>query len=78
VRAREVVRFAWRGLGANRMRSALTTLGVLIGVGAVILLVAVGNGSAVQIQRNIERLGTTSRSPCRWRPHWPTARARRT
>ncbi len=56
----EVFRFAWRGLGANRLRSALTTLGVLIGVGAVILLVAVGNGSALQIQQNIERLGTNS------------------
>ena len=60
MRAREVIRFAVRGLGANRMRSALTTLGVMIGVGAVILLVAVGNGSARQVQENIEQLGTNS------------------
>jgi putative ABC transport system permease protein len=60
MRTREVFRFAWRGLGSNRMRSALTMLGVLIGVGAVILLVAVGNGSAEQVQQNIERLGTNS------------------
>ena len=60
MRPREVLRFALRGLGSNRLRSALTTLGVLIGVGAVILLVAVGNGSARQIQENIERLGTNS------------------
>ena len=60
MRAREVFRFALRGLGANRMRSALTTLGILIGVGAVILLIAVGNGSAVQIQENIAQLGTNS------------------
>ena len=44
----------------NRMRSVLTTLGILIGVGAVILLVAVGNGSAQQIQQNIESLGTNT------------------
>ena len=49
-----------RGLGANRLRSALTTLGIMIGVGAVILLVAVGNGSGKQVQENIERLGTNS------------------
>jgi putative ABC transport system permease protein len=42
------------------LRSGLTTLGILIGVGAVILLVAVGNGSAKQIQQSIERLGTNT------------------
>jgi putative ABC transport system permease protein len=57
---REILRFALRGLSANKMRSALTTLGILIGVGAVILLVAVGNGSSKQIQQNIERLGSNS------------------
>jgi putative ABC transport system permease protein len=60
VSLREILRFAFRGLGANRLRSALTMLGVLIGVGAVILLVAVGNGSARQVQENIESLGTDS------------------
>src|SRR3954451_23243646 len=57
---REVLRFALRGLAANKLRSGLTTLGILIGVGAVILLVAVGNGSSKQIQKNIERLGTNT------------------
>jgi putative ABC transport system permease protein len=57
---REVLRFAVRGISANRLRSSLTTLGILIGVGAVILLVAVGNGSAKQVQQNIERLGTNT------------------
>ena len=50
----EIVRFAIRGLVANRLRSTLTTLGILIGVGSVIILVAVGNGSSKQIQNNIE------------------------
>jgi putative ABC transport system permease protein len=54
----EVMRFALVGLGANKLRSALTTLGILIGVGSVILLVAVGNGSSKAIQANIDKLGT--------------------
>jgi putative ABC transport system permease protein len=56
----EILRFALRGLAANKLRSGLTTLGILIGVGAVIMLVAVGNGSSKQVQRNIERLGTNT------------------
>jgi putative ABC transport system permease protein len=55
---REVLRFALRGLAANKLRSGLTTLGILIGVGAVILLVAVGKGSGAQVQANINKLGT--------------------
>ncbi|GGO21038.1 peptide ABC transporter permease [Microbispora rosea subsp. aerata] len=56
----EILRFALRGLAANKMRSALTMLGILIGVAAVILLVAVGEGSSRQIQQNIQRLGANS------------------
>ncbi|NUP50712.1 MAG: FtsX-like permease family protein [Catenulispora sp.] len=58
MRIREVFRFALAGLRANKLRSALTTLGILIGVGAVILLVAVGKGSGAQVQANINKLGT--------------------
>ena len=54
----EVLRFAGRGLAANKVRSALTTLGILIGVGSVVLLVAVGNGASRAVQSNIEKLGT--------------------
>jgi putative ABC transport system permease protein len=56
----EVIRFALRGLSANKLRSALTMLGILIGVAAVILLVAVGNGSAQAISARIEALGTNT------------------
>ncbi|WP_127503641.1 ABC transporter permease [Actinoplanes solisilvae] len=56
----EVVRFALRGLAANKLRSSLTMLGILIGVAAVILLVAVGNGSARAISDRIEALGTNT------------------
>ncbi len=56
----ETIRFALRGVAANKLRSGLTVLGILIGVGAVILLVAVGNGSSRAIQASIERLGTNT------------------
>jgi len=56
----ESIRFALRGLTANKLRSGLTVLGILIGVAAVILLVAVGNGSAKAIQNSIEQLGTNT------------------
>jgi putative ABC transport system permease protein len=51
---------ALRGLSANKLRSALTVLGILIGVGAVILLVAVGNGSSQAVQNRIKALGTNT------------------
>ncbi|MDX6471939.1 MAG: putative transport system permease protein, partial [Gaiellaceae bacterium] len=49
---------AVQGVLANRLRSLLTLLGVTIGVAAVILLVAVGHGSAAAVQSQIEGLGT--------------------
>jgi len=58
MRAREVFRFALRGLKANKLRSGLTTLGILIGVGAVILLIAVGQGSGAAVQARISSLGS--------------------
>jgi len=54
----EIMRFAVRGLTANKLRSALTTLGITIGVAAVILLVAVGNGASASITASIQGLGT--------------------
>jgi putative ABC transport system permease protein len=56
----EIIRFAIRGLIANGLRSALTTLGILIGVGSVIVLTAVGNGSSKAISSSIEKLGTNT------------------
>jgi putative ABC transport system permease protein len=54
------VRIALRGLLANRLRSSLTMLGILIGVAAVILLVAVGNGISALVQNQIESLGANA------------------
>jgi len=54
----EILRFALRGLAANKLRSGLTTLGLMIGVAAVILLVAVGSGASAAIENSISGLGT--------------------
>jgi putative ABC transport system permease protein len=56
----DILGFALRGIGANKLRSILTMLGILIGVAAVILLVAVGNGSARSVASRIESLGTNT------------------
>lgn len=56
----DALTLALHGMKANRLRSALTTLGILIGVAAVIILVAVGNGSSILIQRQLESLGSNS------------------
>jgi putative ABC transport system permease protein len=56
----EIIRFALRGVAANKLRSSLTMLGILIGVAAVILLVAVGNGSAKAVSDRIAALGTNT------------------
>ena len=57
---RESARFAVRGVTANKMRSALTTLGILIGVAAVIILIAVGTGSSKSVQDSISKLGSNT------------------
>ena len=55
---REAVRVAFQALAANRLRSALTTLGILIGVMSVVLLVAIGQGARSEITGAIEGLGS--------------------
>jgi len=57
---RESARFAVGGVTANKMRSALTTLGILIGVAAVIILVAVGTGSSKAVADSISALGSNT------------------
>jgi putative ABC transport system permease protein len=54
----EALRMAVQGVLANRLRSLLTLLGITIGVASVIILVAVGHGSAVSVENQIEGLGT--------------------
>jgi len=54
----EALRVALAALTANRLRSALSMLGILIGVAAVILLVAVGNGASISISSQVQQLGS--------------------
>jgi putative ABC transport system permease protein len=54
----ETTRVALAGLIANRLRSGLTILGLMIGVGSVILLIAVGTGSSNAVQKQIDALGS--------------------
>jgi putative ABC transport system permease protein len=56
--ARETLRIALAGIAANKLRSGLTILGMTIGVAAVIILVAVGNGSKQAVQARINALGS--------------------
>jgi putative ABC transport system permease protein len=54
----ESFRIALRNLGANKLRSGLTMLGVIIGVGAVIALVSIGRGAQEAITNQIQSVGT--------------------
>ena len=54
------LRVAIGGISSNKLRSVLTTLGVLIGVAAVIILVAVGTGSSQAVESRINQLGTNT------------------
>jgi putative ABC transport system permease protein len=51
---------ALRGISSNWLRSMLTMLGVLIGVAAVIVLLAVGTGSSQAVESQIDKLGTNT------------------
>ncbi|MBM3360835.1 MAG: FtsX-like permease family protein [Betaproteobacteria bacterium] len=49
---------AWHSMGANRLRTFLTMLGMVIGVGAVVLMMAIGEGAQQSIKRSIDSMGT--------------------
>ena len=51
-------RSAWRALAANALRSVLTMLGIMIGVAAVIAMVAVGQGATDRVQEQMQALGS--------------------
>ena len=53
-----LIKVAFKSLIRNKMRSFLTMLGIIIGVGAVIALVSIGNGAQLQIENQIQSLGT--------------------
>jgi putative ABC transport system permease protein len=54
----EIAKLAFESLRANKMRAGLTMLGMIIGVGAVVLLVSIGNGAKNYITTQFEGIGT--------------------
>ncbi len=53
------IRIAWRALARNRLRTALSMLGVVIGVAAVIAMVALGSGARASVERTLRSAGTS-------------------
>lgn len=53
-----LLRSVFTGISTHKLRSFLTMLGIVIGVGAVIILMSVGKGTTAQIVRNLSTLGT--------------------
>jgi putative ABC transport system permease protein len=56
----ESIRTAWTSIFANKLRSSLTMLGIIIGVSAVVLMVALGNGFQSSLQSTFENLGASA------------------
>jgi len=53
-----IIRVAFRALIRNKMRAALTMLGIIIGVSAVIAMVSIGQGASASVQAQIDAIGT--------------------
>ncbi len=49
---------AWRAMGANRLRTLLTMLGMVIGVGAVVMMMAIGQGAQYAVAQTISSMGS--------------------
>lgn len=54
----ECIKVAFKSIRSNRMRSALTMLGIIIGVAAVVIMVAIGEGASRRVSSQIQRLGS--------------------
>ena len=74
------LRIALRALRVNKLRSALTMLGIIIGVAAVITMIAVGDGAQARVEEQIKSLGSNiiivlPAPPPRAASAWAPARA---
>ena len=58
MKPREVIRIAWEAIVKNTVRSILTMLGIIIGVAAVIIMIAISAGTEASIQDQITSLGS--------------------
>lgn len=54
----KVIQIAFRGIAANKMRSFLTMLGIIIGVASIIAMISIGEGAKKQVTESIQRFGT--------------------
>ena len=55
---KSTLRIAINSLKVNKMRSMLTSLGIIIGVSAVIIMLAIGTGAQEKVQKNMESMGS--------------------
>ncbi len=55
---KSTMKIAINSLKVNKLRSALTSLGIIIGVSAVIIMLAIGTGASEQVQKNMESMGS--------------------
>lgn len=55
---KSTIKIAINSLKVNKMRSALTSLGIIIGVSAVIIMLAIGTGASKKVQENMESMGS--------------------
>lgn len=58
IESKTIFKIAIRAIEANKMRSVLTSLGIIIGVAAVIIMLAVGNGAQISLQNEMRSMGT--------------------
>ncbi|MDP2752506.1 MAG: ABC transporter permease [Rhodocyclaceae bacterium] len=58
MRLTAILRIALHALRINKMRSALTMLGIVIGVAAVIIMIAIGNGASAKVEDQVRSLGS--------------------
>ena len=58
MKTRRLVTLAWRSLWLHRLRSLLTVLGIVCGVGSVVAMLAIGEGASQEAQEQIRRLGS--------------------
>src|SRR3990170_1320587 len=52
----QIIRTAFRGILANKMRTSLTMLGIIIGVGSIIAMLSIGEGAKMQVMESISRI----------------------
>ena len=55
---KSTMKMAINSLKVNKLRSALTSLGIIIGVSAVIIMLAIGTGASQKVQQNMESMGS--------------------